>query len=89
MVILIKFSVMDEYDFDDVEHCYQFAIDKIIGRKLVDVLLVRDNKLPRTPPASPRGVRGRNFLPLTITIPSNSSSPVPFSTPKNKLVQGN
>ena len=92
LLILLYFNyvaVMDEDDFDDTEHHYQFNLDKIISRKLMDYLLIRDDKMHSTPPGSPGNIRRRNVSPLTISIPTAGSASNPVSFSHSNVSQGN
>ncbi|XP_068750320.1 DEP domain-containing mTOR-interacting protein-like isoform X1 [Montipora capricornis] len=63
--------VTDEFHFRDENIFYQFMIDKVVNKKLIDALGIIDEKIP----GSPRNFTQRNLLPLT----TQRSCPVPFS----------
>lgn len=63
--------VTDEFHFRDENIFYQFMIDKVVNKKMIDALGIVDDKAP----GSPRSFRRRNFPPLN----TQRSSPVPFS----------
>ncbi|KAJ7382104.1 hypothetical protein OS493_036943 [Desmophyllum pertusum] len=63
--------VTDEFHFRDETIFYQFMIDKVVHKKMIDTLGIVDDKLP----GSPRNFRRRNLPPLN----TQKSSPVPFA----------
>ena len=76
MVLIVNFSIFslsvtDEFHFRDENIFYQFMIDKVVNKKMIDALGIVDNKLP----GSPRNFRRRNLPPLN----TQRSSPVPFT----------
>lgn len=69
--------VTDEFHFRDENIFYQFMIDKVVNKKMVDALGIVDNKQP----GSPRNFRRRNLPPLN----TQRSSPVPFAKERPEL----
>lgn len=68
---IFPLSVTDEFHFRDETIFYQFMIDKVVHKKMIDTLGIVDDKLP----GSPRNFRRRNLPPLN----TQKSSPVPFA----------
>ena len=74
---ILSLSVTDEFHFRDENIFYQFMIDKVVNKKMVDALGIVDNKQP----GSPRNFRRRNLPPLN----TQRSSPVPFAKERPEL----
>ena len=75
---ILSLSVTDEFHFRDENIFYQFMIDKVVNKKMVDALGIVDNKQP----GSPRNFRRRNLPPLNTHL---RSSPVPFAKERPEL----
>lgn len=71
--------VTDEFHFRDENIFYQFMVDKVVNKKMVDALGIVDNKQP----GSPRNFRRRNLPPLN----TQRSSPVPFAKERPELYE--
>lgn len=71
--------VTDEFHFRDENIFYQFMIDKVVNKKMIDALGITNDK----PSDSPRNFRRRNLPALN----TQRSSPVPFSTERPGLTK--
>ena len=76
---LTTLLVTDEFHFRDENIFYQFMIDKVVTRKMIDTLGIVDDKAP----GSPRNFRRRNLPPLN----TQRSSPVPFLKEKPQITE--